>query len=111
MKYVCESYHHRDEEYGDLFAAFARKTDPETSHEAAEHVRRELANRLETTVLEALKAHPNGLTSHGLVKVTGIEWNTITPRIAPLRRKGLVCDSGKRREGPTDRLCIVWKLL
>jgi hypothetical protein len=94
--------------YGELFA-YARATDPDTSHEAAEHVRGELATKLEAVVLSALREHPNGLTNHGLVRVTGIDWNTITPRIAPLVRKGLVFDSGKRREGPTNRTCIVWK--
>ena len=64
--------------------------------------------KLEAVVLSALREHPNGLTNHGLVRVTGIDWNTITPRIAPLVRKGLVFDSGKRREGPTNRSCIVW---
>ena len=94
--------------YGELFA-YARATDPDTSHLSAEHVRGELATKLEAIVLSALREHPNGLTNHGLVRVTGVVWNTITPRIASLKRKSLVYDSGERREGPTNRTCIVWK--
>jgi predicted transcriptional regulator len=89
--------------------AYARASDPDTSQDSAEEVQGEKANRLEQVVVEALKNHPNGLTNHGLVAVTGIDWNTITPRIAPLKRKGLVIDSGQRREGPRNRPCIVWK--
>jgi hypothetical protein len=108
MKHLHYAAAEHSANYGELFA-YARATDPDTSHLSAAFVRKELANRLEQIVLTALREHPNGLTNHGLVRVTGIDWNTITPRIAPLVRKGLVFDSGKRREGPTARSCIVWR--
>lgn len=89
--------------------AFARHTDPDTSHMAADSFEKPDTNAMEARVLEALKAHPHGLTNHGIVEVTGLSWNTATPRIRPLVNKGLVVDSGDRRMGPAGRYCIVWK--
>jgi hypothetical protein len=89
--------------------AWARSRDPVTSHIAAESVRGDIATKLESDVLAAIKRHPHGLTNHELVTATGLTWNTCTPRIAPLVRKKLVVDSGERRKGPTNRACIVWK--
>lgn len=96
---------------GSLFdgEAHARKKDPNTSHEAAENTKGKIANRLETEILSALKRNPHGLTNHEIVAATGIDWNTATPRIAPLVRKNLVVDIGERRIGPTNRPGIVWK--
>jgi len=90
-------------------AAYARNKDPVTSHEAAESVRGREANAMEGRVLSELKLWPDGLTSHELVEITGIRWQSITPRIRPLVRKGLVEDSGLRRPGPTGRNVIVWR--
>jgi DNA-binding MarR family transcriptional regulator len=90
-------------------AAFARGSDPDTSHQAAEHVQRHTATRLERLALAAVRANPAGLTNHEIAAVTGVVWNTITPRMKPLERKGLVYDSGLRRKGPTNRPCIVWR--
>ena len=89
--------------------AKSRSTDPDTSEQAAESVRGEVANRVEKEVLKALKSHHNGLTNHEISMVTGLPWNTCTPRIRPLVRKGLVVDSGERRQGCTNRKCVVWK--
>jgi uncharacterized membrane protein len=90
-------------------AAYARNTDPETSHQAAKVVAEEQANELEAQVLAAIKSHPQGLTNHEIVQITGLSWNTSSPRIRPLCRKNLVRDSGERRKGPgTNRRCIVW---
>jgi hypothetical protein len=100
---------------GDLFPpdgeAYARSYDPETSHEAARHVRKHSASAMEAKVLRVLRAHPGGLTTHEIVRLTGIPWNTISPRLAPLVRKMMVRDSGKRRKGPTGRSCIVWEAI
>lgn len=96
-----------------LRSAAARATDPETSHEAAAEMLQEksASTRLQHLVWSTLKRHPGGLTNHELVAATGIDWNTITPRVAPLVRKGLVIDSGGRRKGPTGKSCIVWKTI
>jgi len=89
--------------------AFARRTDPDTSHAAVDTFDKQDTNAMERRVLEALIDHPNGLTNHGIVEVTGLSWNTATPRVRPLVKKGLVVDSGDRRMGPAGRYCIVWK--
>lgn len=90
--------------------AYARNEDPDTSHEAADNTEGEIASHLEKKVIKALELNPQGLTNHQIVEITHIVWNTITPRVRPLVRKGLVVDSGERRTGPTNRRCIVWKL-
>lgn len=99
---------HTQYEFGD---AFARATDPATSHAAAAAVEGEHANRMEKLVLVELRKYREmGLTNHQLVAATGIAWNTITPRVRPLVNKGLVLDSGLRRLGPKGKKCVVWKL-
>lgn len=90
--------------------ARARNTDPATSHQAAAQVRGDDATRMEKLVFDCLNEAPHGLTNHELVEATGLTWNTVTPRIRPMVRKGLVMDSGERRPGPTGKRCIVWKV-
>lgn len=94
----------------DLFGeAHARWSDPDTSKAAAEDLAGEKATRLEYVVLATLQNFPQGLTMHEIVRLTGLPWNTVSPRIRPLVRKGFVIDSGKRRKGPTGHSCIVWR--
>jgi hypothetical protein len=88
--------------------ALARKTDPETSHEAAGGIK---VAPLEAVVLEALKAAPAGYTADELaIKLPTIPMNTLTPRFASLMRKGLIRDTGERRQGRSGRsqrvLCV-----
>ena len=94
----------------DLFGgqALARHSDPPTSKAAAESVRGKGASKMESVVLEALRSSSRGLTSHELVSWTGLPWNTCTPRVKPLVRKGLAADSGLKRPGPTGKQCVVW---
>lgn len=89
--------------------AYARGSDPGTSHAAAESVRGEDATRMEIKVLNAIRSSPQGMTNHEIVESTGLTWNTASPRVRPLVRKGWIADSGERRVGPTNRKCIVWK--
>lgn len=91
--------------------AHARHTDPETSHEAAAAVEGDVATKMEQAVVNALQLNPQGLTTHELVDFTGIPYESITPRMSPLCRKNLVCDSGERRRSnrKRKRMCIVWK--
>lgn len=99
----------------DLFRwgeAHARNTDPDTSKSAAADVTGQVANQVEKIVLAALRANPDGLTNHGIVQVTGLPWNTTSPRLRPLVRKKLICDSGLRRSGEgSNKKCIVWKIV
>jgi DNA-binding MarR family transcriptional regulator len=96
----------------ELGQAYARTTDPETSHAAAESVKGSEATRLEAMVVMALVKRENkaGLTTHEIAKVTGLEYGSVTPRIRPLVKKGWIMDSGERRipEGRT-KAGIVWR--
>lgn len=97
----------------DLFTAsgeaYARHSDPATSHAAAAAAEGRFATEMEGRVLECLR-RSNGLNTHEVADLTGIPYWTVTPRIRPLVRKGLVEDSGERRPGPGQkRQCIVWK--
>lgn len=100
---------------GDLLewgAAYARRSDPETSHDAADDLRGKKANHLEQIVLGAIReAGERGLTNHEIVAKTGLTWNCCSPRTRPLCRKGFIIDSGERRPGPTGKMCAVWKVV
>jgi hypothetical protein len=89
--------------------AYARRTDPKTSHDAASSIESELP-RLESIVLNALKDAPDGMTADELMRYTGIPRWTCAPRLAPLCRKELVMDSGELRKGDSNRNQIVWKV-
>ena len=97
---------------GELFdgQAYARNADPDTSREAAECVRGDRATRMEQKALQVVRdREPRGVTNFEISAATGVSLQTITPRMKPLRLKGLVYDSGKRRPGATNRPCIVWR--
>ena len=82
----------------------ARITDPDTSHEAAKALD---TTRLEAIVLDAFKNAPNGLTQDELGdRMPAFTLNTITPRLAPLVRKGFLRVVGKRpgRSGRNQRV-------
>lgn len=75
----------------------ARRTDPATSKGNRK------VNKYEQAVLDVLAgAHHTGKE---IAAVSGQPLNSITPRFAPLRRKGLIKDSGVRRDKQ-----IVWVL-
>jgi len=80
--------------------AFARNTDPETSHQAAAKVN---ASRLEEIVMDALTHGP--MTSKELAEATGEARVSVSPRFKPLERRGLIVRTDERRDG-----CVVWKL-
>jgi len=86
-----------------------RSTDPDTSMDAAEKVD---STRLEQMVYEAIAKYPNGCISdevqthfpnHGV--------QTISPRYAPLIRKGFIEDTGERRVGLSGRSQRVLKVI
>lgn len=87
--------------------AYARSGDPGTSHAAAESMRGAEATRMESFVLEALKLE--SMTTHEIAASSGLPYESVTPRIKPLVAKGLVVDSGERREGRSGRKSIVWR--
>lgn len=90
----------------DETSAYARSTDRDTSHEAAESVR---ATELEATVLNALRRFPNGATSYQLAESLRLSLVTVSPRLRPLVSKGLAEDTGRRERGPSGRSQTVWR--
>jgi hypothetical protein len=98
----------------DLFPTFgtdpkemARTADPDTSHEAAEKVD---SAKLERLVFEVIARNPNGMTSDEVMRHFpdhGVQ--TISPRFAPLIRKGLIEDTGERRKAASGRSQRVMK--
>lgn len=93
----------------ELFKALFRKTDPETSEQAAATVP---VARLEKIVYEAIKASPQGLTADEIEKaLPGVKLNSISPRIAPLIKKGYIYDTGERRRASSGRSQRVLKVV
>lgn len=89
--------------------AYARRSDPETSEAAAESIR---PTELEAEVLASLKSFgEKGATTHELQARMGLERVTVSPRMAPLVRKGYAIQTDKRRPGPSGRSCIVFQAL
>lgn len=78
----------------------ARSNDPATSKGKCK------VNKYEEAVLAWLRDRPAGMTGRELAVACGSDLNCITPRFAPLRRKGLIKDSGVRRDKQ-----IVWVLV
>jgi hypothetical protein len=85
--------------------ALARNSDPITSDLAAQQVD---TNHLEQVVLRHLLFWPLGLTCRELSASTGLELGSITPRMQPLVRRGLVVRDGTRVLRGYKR-AIVWK--
>lgn len=89
--------------------AFARGSDPQTSHDAAAAVR---YSQQERNVYNTLKGHSQGLTSVGIAQSMGIERDRVSARLKPLESKGLVLRSGTRVEqnddGSMSRPRTVW---
>ena len=79
-------------EQGELFA-YARNTDPDTSHVAAHTVD---ASAIEKRVVDVLIGEGN-LNTKEMSALTGIHVNSISPRMKPLELKGLVRRTDERR--------------
>ena len=84
--------------------AYARRTDPATSHSAAAGADTE---RLKVAILDALEAEPAGLTTLELEERLGIQRVSISPRMRPLQRAGRIQEAGTR--ACNGRRSIVWK--
>jgi len=79
----------------------ARNADPDTSHEAAQSID---TTELERVVYEVIKSFPNGCIGDDVVRSLpqyGIQ--TISPRYAPLIRKGWVIATGEKRVARSGR--------
>ena len=86
--------------------AYARREDPDTSKEAAAIVN---SAALEALVVDALRSNPDSSTQD-IVEFTGERYRSISPGFAPLRRKGLIYVSGKKRAAQTGRTVQTWRV-
>lgn len=77
----------------------ARATDPATSKGKRK------VNKYEEAVMRLVSVTELGWTGKEIAEQSGHPLNCITPRFAPLRRKGLIKDSGVKRDKQ-----IVWVL-
>ena len=85
----------------------ARGSDPDTSHAAANTID---TTELERIVYEVIKQFPNGCIGDDVVRMLpqfGVQ--TVSPRYAPLMRKGWIIDTGERRRARSGRSQRVMK--
>lgn len=82
-----------------LFAQ-ARRTDPDTSHQAAERARRFVTGHARA-VLVALEAGPAGQTEIG--RRCGLLPHQVNKRLADLAKRGLVELTGRKVEANAER--------
>ena len=71
----------------------ARNSDPDTSHAAAKKLN---ATEREQQFCDALRAIRIGANAHEVAQWTGERLNSMSPRAAPLVRKGKIYDTGRR---------------
>jgi hypothetical protein len=90
--------------------AFARRSDPDTSHEAAAVVTPTL-RKLQAEVLAfAASCGPQGFTDPELAEHFDCQGSTYRTRRSELVTMGLVMDSGQRRASPAKRKFAVWRI-
>lgn len=101
--------HYDDTNTGDLFDQIfgtnpnllVRNTDPDTSHQAALVVD---TSKLEALVYEVIAKYPNGCIADDVEReLAYLRSHSITPRFAPLIRKGFIYDTGERRRAASGR--------
>ena len=95
--------------FGSPAFKMVRKEDPDTSKDAAEKVD---STKLEQLVYEVIAKYPNGCIAEEVMSHFpnhGIQ--TISPRYAPLLRKGFIEDTGERRKSITGRSQRVMKAI
>jgi hypothetical protein len=98
-----------EEYFGTPAREMVRTTDPDTSVAAALSVD---STQLEAMVYEIIAKYPNGCTSDEVMHhfpSHGVQ--TISPRFAPLIRKGFIYDTGERRRASSGRSQRVMKVV
>lgn len=94
-----------------LGAGLARARDPVTSHAAGVAIA-EVQDHLFDQIHSWLSLRGDeGGTSFEIADGTGIERVTISPRLKPMEKLGLVRRTDERRVGPSGRHSIVWVAL
>ena len=98
-----------DRFFGTPAFKLARKENPDTSKDSAERVD---STKLEQLVYEVIAKYPNGCIADDVMTHFpnhGIQ--TISPRYAPLIRKGFIEDTGERRKSSTGRSQRVMRVI
>jgi hypothetical protein len=73
------------------FEAYARGSDPQTSHDAAASLDEDTLANMEALALQATRScGERGMINDDLVRLTRLPWESITPRMAQLQEKGFV---------------------
>ena len=91
----------------------ARRSDPETSHEAAKDAS---FHASEGRILAMRALHEHGpMTDYELEASTGWQKNSIGKRRLDCQRAGMVellvlCGEKQKRPGPSGSMCLVWQL-
>ncbi len=77
--------------FGDVPAAYARSTDPDTSHEAARSMEAKIS-ALESLVAETVIASgQRGMIVQEVCDELSLEHQTVSPRMRPLINKKILC--------------------
>jgi hypothetical protein len=80
----------------------------DTSIAAADAIAPQLG-RFQRIALQAIRnAGPHGHTADELAATLKLDRWTVQPRTSELRRKGMIQDSGQRRQNATGKRAIVW---
>ncbi len=82
-------------------------SDPDTSETAAKSIK---ASKIEQLVYDTL-IERGPLTAEEIGNVLQIRIQTVTPRTAPLERKGMVIQTEERRKGASGRPRIVYQAI
>jgi hypothetical protein len=85
----------------------SRRRDPATSKAAARSVEADGLENLVESTLRALAA----ATTRDIAEYTEVDLVSISPRIAPMLKKGIIRDSGRTKVGLSGRKSIVWELV
>lgn len=93
----------------DMFGAHARRSDPETSKQAAISMSEERVSRLEGLVVQAL-SELGPATAEEVCTWLEEDKQHMTPRFRPLEEKGLIERSGLRRPNRSGRMAEMWRL-
>jgi hypothetical protein len=95
--------------FGSYPKTMVRTTDPDTSMNSAEKVN---STKLEQMVYEVIAKYPDGCIAEQVMTHfpdRGVQ--TISPRYAPLIRKGFIEDTGERRRASTGHTQRVMKVI
>jgi len=81
----------------------------DTSIEAYQNIKSQLGSR-QRVVLDVIR-YLETPTNVEISRYLGLPINTITPRTNELRKKGLICDAGKKKCSITDKIVYAWRII